>query len=351
MSKPTFVFLLAVIATSQAGCYKSVQQPAESNAFRLYVTKETSGEMSVIDSATLNVIATVPLGKRPRGIHASPDRKTIYVALSGSPIAGPGVDESTLPPPDKSADGIGVFDIAQNKIVRMIKSGSDPEEFDVSKDGKLLYVSNEDASIVSIVDVAAGNVIQTFPTGGEPEGVRISPDGRLVYVTAEDSGTITVIDTAAGKLLKNFKVGRRPRSVAFLPDSSRAYVTAENDGTIVVVDAVKHEALRTIELGKPGTIKPMAVLISQDARKLYVSTGRGRQIFIVDTASNTIDASIDVGTRPWGIALSPDGSTLYSANGPSNDVSVVDLTSRTLKRKIDVPGSPWGVIALERAVQ
>ena len=55
------------------------------------------------------------LGKRPRGIHASPDKKTIYVALSGSPIAGPGVDESTLPPADKTADGIGVFDIKERK--------------------------------------------------------------------------------------------------------------------------------------------------------------------------------------------------------------------------------------------
>jgi NAD(P)-dependent dehydrogenase (short-subunit alcohol dehydrogenase family) len=36
--------------------------------------------MTIIDSATSNVIATVALGKRPRGIHASPDRKTIYVA-------------------------------------------------------------------------------------------------------------------------------------------------------------------------------------------------------------------------------------------------------------------------------
>ena len=86
--------------------------PAESTAPRIYVTNEVSGDMTVIDSGTNNVIATVPLGKRPRGIHASPDRKTIYVALSGSPIAGPGVDESTLPPPDKSADGIGVFDVA-----------------------------------------------------------------------------------------------------------------------------------------------------------------------------------------------------------------------------------------------
>src|SRR5580658_2605111 len=139
--------------------------PADSSAFRIYVTNEVSGDMTVIDSATYNVIATVPLGKRPRGIHASPDRKTIYVALSGSPIAGPGVDETTLPPPDKSADGIGVFDVAQNKLIKIIPGGSDPENFDISKDGRFLYISNEDTSSASIVDIGTEKVLKSVKMG------------------------------------------------------------------------------------------------------------------------------------------------------------------------------------------
>jgi YVTN family beta-propeller protein len=133
----------------------------ESSAPRIYVTNEVSGDLSVIDSATRQVIATVPLGKRPRGIHASPDHKTLYVALSGSPIAGPGVDETTLPPPDKTADGIGVFDVAQNKLLRIIPGGSDPENFDISKDGKQLFISNEDTSSVSIVDTVSGTLLNS----------------------------------------------------------------------------------------------------------------------------------------------------------------------------------------------
>ncbi len=139
-----YLLLPACLVAFCTGCSTTapVQQaekkaPEESSAPRIYVTNEVSG-------GTYDTIATVPLGKRPRGIHASPDRKTIYVALSGSPIRGPGVDESTLPPPDKSADGIGVFDVAQNEVVRVIKGGSDPENFDVSKDGTQLFISNED---------------------------------------------------------------------------------------------------------------------------------------------------------------------------------------------------------------
>ncbi len=261
------VLFVAIIAVAVSSCH-SDQQPAktatvpDSGAPRIYVTNEVSGDMTVIDSGNRAVIATVPLGKRPRGIHASPDHKTLYVALSGSPIAGPDVDESTLPPPDKSADGIGVFDVAQNKVVRVIPGGSDPENFDLSKDGKQVYISNEDISAMSIVDIASGKIVQTIKMGGQPEGVKTSPDGKQVFITSEEDGTIAVLDPVAGRMIATFKVGHRPRSVAFMPDGIEGLsVNAENDGGIVVVDAVHHKMLKAISLGKPGLIKPMSVLL------------------------------------------------------------------------------------------
>jgi YVTN family beta-propeller protein len=342
--------VLSTGCTSSKTTEKTVLQaePEDTSPFRLYVTNEVSGNLSVIGSSTYSVIATIPLGKRPRGIHPSPDHKTIYVALSGSPIGGPDVDESTLPPPDKSADGIGVFDVAQNKVLRIIHGGSDPENFDVSKDGKQLYTSNEDDSQVSIVDIASGNVIKSFKMGAQPEGVQVTPDGKQVWVTSEEDGNISVLDLAAGKIIKTFKVGHRPRNIAFLPDGSRGYVNAENDGTVVLVDARKYRMIKAIPIGKPGVIKPMDVLLSPDATKLYVSTGRGHQVFTIDTATDKVLGSVEVGARPWGIVLSPDAKTLYSANGPSNDVSVVDLATNTVTKKIKAGTGPWGVIALER---
>src|SRR6202171_4081374 len=272
--------------TGLMGCHSSkptteAESAAASTAPRIYVTNEVSGDLTVIDSGTFKVIATVPLGKRPRAIHPSPDGKTLYVALSGSPIAGPDVDESTLPPPDKSADGIGVFDVTQNKIVRIIPGGSDPENFDLSQDGTKIYISNEDTSEVSIVDVASGMVVKSAKVGEQPEGVRATPDGKQVWVTSESDGTISVLDPAAGKIVATFKVGHRPRSIAFTPDGKRAYVNAENDGGIVEVDAVKHKMTKAIPLGKPGVIKPMAVLMAPDGSRLYVSTGRGHQVFLL----------------------------------------------------------------------
>jgi len=317
------------------------------SGYRVYVTNERSGDLSVIDPATQEVVSTVPLGKRPRGIHASPDRKTIYVALSGSPFAPPGVDESKLPPPDKKADAIGVFDVRQSKLLRLITAGSDPEEFDLNKDGTLLYCSNEDVGLTSIVEIATGNVVASIPVGPEPEGVTTSPDGKLVFVTSEQGGTVAVIDTEARKTIKTIPVGNRPRHVVFFPDGSKAYVTRENDGVISLIDVVRQQPVQTIELGPPGDIKPMKVILSADATRAYVSAGRGKRVFIVDTNTNTVTTSFEVGERPWGLALSPDGRLLYTANGPSNDVSVVDLSTNKVIKKIKVGASPWGVLVVK----
>ena len=92
----------------------------------------------------------------------------------------------------------------------------------------------------------------------------------------------------------------------------------------------------------------MGLALSADAKKLYVSTGRGKKVFVVDTATNQSTASFEVGTRPWGIAVSPDGKTLFTANGPSNDVSVVDVEKQTVTKKVKLTGSPWGVLILNR---
>ena len=182
------------------------QAPPKIPDVGLYVTNEMSGDLTVIDAATLAPVATIPLGKRPRGLAASPDGTRLYVALSGSPNAGPGVDEKTLPPPDRNADGIGVVDLQQGKLLKVLPSGPDPEQLAVSPDGTRIFIANEDAAKASIVDVASGQISESFKIGDEPEGVSVEPSGRRVWVTSEGDSAVFVIDLAAHKVAKSVKV-------------------------------------------------------------------------------------------------------------------------------------------------
>jgi len=219
----------------------------------------------VIDASTLGVVTTIRLGKRPRGIAANPDGSRLYVALSGSPNAGPGVDEKTLPPPDRTADGIGVVDLDQGKLLKVLTSGPDPEQVAVNGDGTRVYVANEDAGKASVVDANTGEIVESFKIGDEPEGVSVEPNTGRVWVTSEEDGAVYVIDVGAHKVVKPVKVGPRPRSIAFMPDGSRAYVPSENGATLTMIDVKKLAPAKTIKLA--AGMRPMGTRMAPDGKQ------------------------------------------------------------------------------------
>jgi YVTN family beta-propeller protein len=84
-------------------------------------------------------------------------------------------------------------------------------------------------------------------------------------------------------------------------------------------------------------------VVSPDGHTVYVSSGRGARVDVVDTEARRVRGTVAVGQRPWNMALTPDGAKLYVANGRSGTASVID--TQTLKRIADVPVGelPWGV--------
>jgi YVTN family beta-propeller protein len=324
--------------------------------YQIYVSDEKSGDVTVINGSDNQVLGTIPVGKRPRGIHASPDGKTVYVALTGTPIAAPPQldakgnpifqktkddDDDDGAKADKSADAIGVVDVAQQKLTGKISAGSDPEEFSLSKDGTKLYVSNEDVKTASVIDIATGKVEHIVAVGQEPEGVATAPDGKRFYVTCEAWGDVYVIETAGYTTVGHFKVNARPRSMDFSPGAGIGFVPSESAGELNVIDTVNLKVLKTITL-PPGS-RPMSVKVASNGRKVYISNGRAGTVSVLDGRTYELLNTIKVGVRPWGIALSPDGKLLYAANGPSNDVSVVDLEANKEIARVKAGGSPWAV--------
>lgn len=355
---PRLYGFLALAATLAAWLPPS----AQAGHYQVFVSNERSGDITIIDGSGHQVLATIPMGKRPRGIHASPDGKTVYVALSGTPIAvppqldakgnpifqrGKGDDDEDRVKADKSADAIGVVDVAQRRLARKISAGSDPEEFSLSKDGTRLYVSNEDVKTASVINIATGKVEHIVVVGQEPEGVATAPDGKRFYVTCEAGGDVYAIETAGYTTVGHFKVNVRPRTMDFLPNSNLGLVPSESTGELNVVDTADFKVIKVIAL-PPGS-RPMSVKVSLDGRRIYVSNGRAGTVSVLDSRNYGLLNTIKVGTRPWGMALSPDGRFLYTANGPSNDVSVVDLESNSEIARVKAGSSPWAVAVVPTA--
>lgn len=344
VSRPRSVLIiLALLAVSTLGIAEGRASAAK--GFAIYVSNERSGEVSVIDGATNAVVATIPAGKRPRGIQCAPGGNFVYLVLSGSPRMAPGV-ETERAPADKSADALIKIDAVTRKVVERWHVGSDPEQFALSKDGKFAFIANEDDASASMIDLSSGQARGKIKVSEEPEGVGVNPGNGDVYVTCEEKGEVFVFSPNEQKVKAQIEVGARPRSVAFSPDGARAYVACENAGSVAVLETSAAKVIAKIQL--PEGSLPMGTVVSPNGRELYVATGRGNHVAVIKTETNEVVAMIPVGQRAWGIALSPDGSRLYTANGGSNDISVIDVAERKEITRIKVGDGPWGMAIVPR---
>ena len=59
---------------------------------------------------------------------------------------------------------------------------------------------------------------------------------------------------------------------------------------------------------------PDGVAVTPDGTKVYVTNYGSNTVSVIDTATNTVTATVTVGTNPRGVAVSPDGKKVYVAN-------------------------------------
>ncbi len=294
---------------------------------RVFVSNEGDGSVSVIDLDAGEVVATIAVGARPRGIGVSPDGERLYVALG-------------------SDNEIAAVDTRSLEVVQRIPAGSDPEAFAVHPNGNI-YVSNEDEATATVIDPASGKHLAVLTVGIEPEGVAVSHGGDWVIVAAESTSTIHVFSVPEHEAVATLLVGARPREAVFSPDDRWLYVTSEIGREVTKVDMRSRQIVNTTRLRDPRT-KPKGLALSADGKRLFVAAGSANTVVVLDAETLEPGKSIAVGRRPWGVALSPDGRFLYTTNGLDDSVSVVDTQSERVVQTIPVGERPWGLAVLAR---
>lgn len=296
-----------------------------------YVTSEKDQAVTLIDLGSLSVKGTIPTCKRGRHIQLTAQRQ-IMLACTDS----------------NAAD---VIDPATGKSVRRIPLGDEPEAFDISPDGKTIYVSNEDEAAVSFVDAANGKVLKTIKVGQEPEGVKVSADGKTLYVTSEVASLVHVIDVASAKVVKNVKVGKRPRRMAFTPDGKELWVSNELDASVSIIDTGTQAVTGTVKFEVKGArsedITPVGIQISRDGKRAYVALGRANHVAFVDVPQRKVTQLVLVGKRAWNVTLDKAEARLYVVNGLSDDVTVVDVAAAKPLKSIPVGRVPYGLVVVE----
>jgi YVTN family beta-propeller protein len=220
------------------------------------------GATSVTGEASLN---GPPPGIPPTGVQGAPPTglggSSSSSGSSAPPVAmpptrggpppqsGPPPSSPQQAPPGRGPQGPPGGDWSQT----VIKVGNGSEGFDVSPDGKEIWVANAGDGTISIIDVASKSVTQTLAADVRGANrLKFTSDGKLVLVAGlggapgiGQSGAdaaLTVIDSATRKVIKRIAVGRGAAGIVMQPDGARAFVACSPDNYVAVIN------LRTLEM-------------------------------------------------------------------------------------------------------
>ncbi len=295
-----------------------------------YVANSGDGTVSVIDTATRKVVATIPVGKGgggavtpDDGVAVTPDGKRAYVANSGS-------------------NTVSVIDTVSNKVVGTVQVGNDPHGVAVSPDGTHVYIANfSPDNTVSVIETVTNTVVASPQGGGFPFGVAVTPDGKDVYVTNLYGDS--VIDTASNTVVATVPEGNYDMGIAVTPDGKRVYVTNARDGGLHLVSVIDTASKQVVATVAGVGFGPLAIAITPDGNYAYVTNLGSNTVSVIATATNTVVATIPDVSSPSGVAVTPDGKHAYVSNGGSNTVSVIATASNKVVDIIPVGNGPSAV--------
>ncbi len=236
---------------------------------------------------------------------------------------------------------VSVIDTATNTITATVPVGTVPVGVAVNPAGTKVYVANSGSRDVSVIDTATNTVTATVLVGNDPWGVAVNPAGTKVFVANQGSDTVSVIDTATNTVTATVPVGKISIGVAVSPAGTKVYVANYASRDVSVIDTATNTVTATVNLGTSNTGYAVYVAVNPAGTKVYV-TNAASQVFVIDATTDTVTATVNVGGvfgDPWGVAVNPVGTKVYVANPKSNTVSVIDTTTNTVTATVNV-GNP-----------
>src|SRR5690606_32147244 len=95
---------------------------------------------------------------------------------------------------NQKADNVSVIDTATGQVVRTIAVGKDPAGVAVSRDGAQVWVTNPGSRDVALIDGQHLTLKERWPVGDGPLGIALDPAGSRVYVADFYGHFVSVLD-------------------------------------------------------------------------------------------------------------------------------------------------------------
>ena len=172
-----------------------------------------------------------------------------------------------MQPIGKSAN-VSVIDTTSLEVIATIPADKGPHNVTISPDGKLALVANVGANNVTFIDAVAKKVLANVPAAGpRTHHVSVSPDGRTAVASNMGGDTVTLIDIRLAKNIGSITTDKGALMSVYSPDGQFLYVVNAKAATISVVEEHFREVIGVL----PGEKDMRAFVPTRDWLHAWVS--------------------------------------------------------------------------------
>jgi YVTN family beta-propeller protein len=294
--------------------------------------------LSIVDPASLRVVARVPVGDDPHEVIASADGRTAYVSNYGF----------------GAFHTLAVIDLVAQRPLPFLDLGALRGPHGLAfVDGKVWFTA-EAAKAIGSYDPASNKIDWIMGTGqNRTHMLYVFPGGQRILTTNVNSATVTILDHTQGPAgapaavpgrpplpgppggdwnENVVPVGRGAEGFDVSPDGKEAWAANAADGTISVIDLSSKTVVATIHADVRGANR---LKFTPDGRHVLVTAGT---LVVLDAATRMVIKQLTDVHGSGGILMRPDGARAYVACAPDNYVAVIDLGTLQMIGHVDIAG-------------
>ncbi len=335
MKSKRALFVRALFVLIAAWLSHAVVRAADTPAHALLILAKRDGMLQIVDPASLQVVARVPVGNDPHEVIASSDGKTAYVSNYGS----------------GAYHTLAVVDLIHQSASTPIDLGALRGPHGLTFAGGKTFFTAEGAKAIGSYDPAANRIDWILGTGqNRTHMIYVSPDMKWIATTNVSSGTVSLIEKAMinsgpGGPREDWnetviRVGNGSEGFDVTPDGKEIWVANAQDGTVSIIDVGGKQVTQTLAANVAGANR---LKFTPDGKLALISSLRGPDVTVIATATRKTVKRIPVGTGAAGIQIQPDGARAFVACSPDGYVAVIDLHSMEISGRIPAGRDPDGL--------
>jgi YVTN family beta-propeller protein len=328
--RSTVALMLSIVL----GCALAPSLPAsaDNKNWLLYVGNSQANSVSIIDLVSLKEIGELTVGQHVHCVALTPDGRRLFTTSE--------IDHT-----------LTISDTATKQIIATIKLPGKPNQCAVTPDGHYVTVPIRDGDSVAIVDTTRQKIVKVLPVK-EPHNTLNMGSNRYIYVSSMASHEIDVIDLEKLDYSAHIPVGGRPRPFVVSKDGRTMYVAVSDLHGFNIVDVADKKVVQRVEMPSehPGPPRPRefetpdtmthGLALTPDESEIWVTSLLDDCIYIYDLKAKKVTGKLKTGDGPNWVVFSPDGKYGCVSSTDSDDVSLFSVKERREVARVKVGKVP-----------